>query len=252
LEEVLLESGWNVRALKAAAPAVEFENTNARGRYKDYARFAAPGGGLVFPAYLLNRAYAETDVMVSMAKLKNHATCGVTLAMKNMFGITPASIYGDDAGRDEPNETPAKGRVEVCHLGHRAPARIAPPENETAIGDDPGQRMPRITAELNAARPIDIAFIDGVETVAGGEGPWVENLRPVAPGLLILGTNAVSTDAVATAAMGYDPRAQRGTAPFRACDNTLLLAESLGLGSADLRQIEVRGLKLADAVYRFG
>jgi uncharacterized protein (DUF362 family) len=77
-------------------------------------------------------------------------------------------------------------------------------------------------------------------------------LRPVAPGLLILGTNAVSTDAVATAAMGYDPRAQRGTAPFRACDNTLLLAESLGLGSADVRQIEVRGLKLADAVYRFG
>ena len=39
-----------------------------------------------------------------MAKLKNHETCGVTLSMKNIFGMTPASIYGDDAGRDEPNE----------------------------------------------------------------------------------------------------------------------------------------------------
>ena len=33
--------------------------------------------------------------------------------------------------------------------------------------------MPRITAELVSARPIDIAFIDGVETVSGGEGPWI-------------------------------------------------------------------------------
>ena len=46
---------------------------------------------------------------MSMAKLKNHATCGVTLSMKNCFGITPASIYGDDAGVDEPNENPGQG-----------------------------------------------------------------------------------------------------------------------------------------------
>jgi hypothetical protein len=51
--------------------------------------------------------------------------------------------------------------------------------------------------------------------------------------------------------MGFDPRAPRGTAPFRDCDNTLLLAESMGLGSADLAGIEVRGLKLAEGVYRF-
>ena len=39
------------------------------------------------------------------------------------------------------------------------------------------------------------------------------------------------TDTVATAAMGYDPRAQRDTAPFRKCDNTLLLAEANGVGA---------------------
>jgi uncharacterized protein (DUF362 family) len=111
--------------------------------------------------------------------------------------------------------------------------------------------MPRITAELNAARPIDISFIDGVETLAGGEGPWIKNLRWVRPGVLILGTNGVSTDAVATAVMGYDPRAPRGTAPFTGCDNTLLLAEALGVGSADLKRIDVRGVTIEQARFPF-
>ncbi len=248
LEEYLLESGWNVRTLKSAARSVEFVNTNAlTGGHKQYARFQVPGGGLVYPAYDLHPAFEQTDIFVSMAKLKNHETCGVTLSMKNIFGITPASIYGDDAGRDQPNESPAKGRVDTCHLGKRQPAKSAPAEINPASSRDPGHRMPRITAELNAARPIHIAFIDGVETIAGGEGPWIRNVKPVRPGILLLGTNAVSTDAVATAAMGYDPRA-----PFKNCDNTLLLAEQLQLGSADLKQIDVRGLKLKDALYRFG
>jgi uncharacterized protein (DUF362 family) len=252
LEEYLLESGWNVRTLRSAAPKVEFENTNARGSFKDYARFKVAGGGLVFPAYDLNRAYEETDVVVSMAKLKNHATTGVTLAMKNMFGITPASIYGDDAGREEPNEKPEKGRVTVCHEGKRAPAASAPREIDAKSSREAGYRMPRIVAELNAARPVDIAFIDGVETIAGGEGPWIGGLKMVRPGLLVLGTNAVSTDAVGTALMGYDPRAARGTGIFKNCDNMLLLAEQLGVGSADLKQIEVRGGKIAEMAYRFG
>ena len=252
LEEYLLDSGWNVRTLAGAAQNVEFENTNALGKGKRYSRFKVAGGGLIFPAYDLNHSYEDTDVFVSMAKLKNHETCGVTLAMKNIFGITPASIYGDDAGRDEPNENPGKGRVETCHLGKRQPARSAPAELDAKSSRDPGHRMPRITAELNAARPIDISFIDGIETIAGGEGPWNKGVRLVKPGLLVLGTNAVSTDTVATALMGYDPRAPRGIAPFATCDNTLLLAESLGAGSADLKRIEVRGMPVAQATYRFG
>ncbi len=253
LEEYLLDSGWNVRTLQRTARTVEFVNTNAlTGAYKRYARMKVPGGGRVFPAYDLHPALEETDVFVSMAKLKNHETCGVTLSMKNIFGITPASIYGDDAGRDEPNERPAQGRVNTCHLGKRQPSGSAPAELHPASSRDPGFRMPRITAELNAARPIHIAFIDGVETIAGGEGPWSRNVKPVRPAILILGCNAVSTDTVATAAMGYDPRAARGQGVFQTCDNTLLLAEQLGLGSADAGQIDIRGLPLADALYRFG
>ncbi|MDZ4801821.1 MAG: DUF362 domain-containing protein [Bryobacteraceae bacterium] len=251
LEEYMLDSGWNVRSLQNAAPKVEFENTNAKGTSKGYQRFQVPGGGLVFPAYELNRAYGDTDVFVSMAKLKNHATCGITLSMKNCFGNTPASIYGDDAGVDEPNESPAKGRVNVCHFGKRQPAKIAPSERDIASSREPEYRMPRITAELNAARPVDIAFVDGIETITGGEGPWIKGLRYVRPGVLILGTNAVCTDTVGTAVMGYDPRAPRGTAPFAKCDNMLLLAEQLGTGSADLKKIEVRGLSIDEARFAF-
>jgi uncharacterized protein (DUF362 family) len=250
LEEYMLDSGWNVRTLQTAASKVEFENTNAVGLGKKYSRFKTPGG-YIFPAYDLNHAYEDTDVFVSMAKLKNHATCGITLAMKNCFGNTPASIYGDDAGIAEPNESPTKGRVKTCHLGERQPSKSSPSEIDTASSREPGYRMPRITAELIAARPVDISFIDGVETIAAGEGPWIKGIRFVEPKLMILGTNAVSTDAVATAAMGYDPRATRGTAPFTSCDNMLLLAESLGAGSADLKRIEVRGLSLAEARFPF-
>jgi uncharacterized protein (DUF362 family) len=251
LEEYMLDSGWNVRTLQSAASNVEFENTNALGKGKKYVRFKVPGNAYVFPAYELNHSYADTDVFVSMAKLKNHATCGVTLAMKNCFGNTPASIYGDDAGVDEPNEMPTKGRADTCHMGKRQPAKAALPEINPASSREPGYRMPRITAELAAARPIDISFIDGVETLAGGEGPWIRNLRYVRPGVLILGTNGVSTDTVATAVMGYDPRAPRGTTPFQKCDNTLLLAEGLGVGSADLKRIDVRGLSIDQAKFPF-
>ena len=124
LEEYLLDSGWNVRQLLAAAPGVEFENTNALGKGKKYARFKVPGGGYLFPAYDLNHAYEDTDVFVSMAKLKNHATCGVTLSMKNCFGNLPASIYGDDAGVDEPNENPTSGRAKTMHDGPPAAFQI--------------------------------------------------------------------------------------------------------------------------------
>jgi len=251
LEDYLLDSGWNVKQLSNAARNVEFENTNNLGKSKDYVRFKVPGDPYMFPAYDLNRAYQDTDVFVSMAKLKNHATCGVTLSMKNCFGITPASIYGDDAGEHEPNEKPNSGRVRTMHEGKRNPPTSSLAELDPASPRDPGYRMPRIVAELAVTRPVDLAIVDGVESIAGGEGPWIRGVRWVQPGVLIAGTNAVNTDAVATAVMGYDPRSAKGAKPFRMCDNTLLLAEKLGAGSADLNRIEVAGVPIAKAVYKF-
>ena len=253
LEEYLLDSGWNVRSLVSAAPGVEFENTNNLGKGKRYSRFKVPVTPYIYPAFDLNHAFEDTDVFVSMAKLKNHETCGVTLSLKNCFGNTPAAIYGDDSGKDEPNETPTSGRVDVCHEGKRQPSRSAPQEINFGANHDPSYRMPRIVADVVAARPVNLAIIDGIESIAGGEGPWIRSkpLRLVQPGVLIAGTNPVTTDSVATAVMGYDPRAQRGTAPFTACDNTLLLAERHGIGTTDLKRIEVAGVPIAQALYKY-
>jgi uncharacterized protein (DUF362 family) len=139
----------------------------------------------------------------------------------------------------------------VGHEGRRQPSKSAPQELHFGAHLDPGYRVPRIVADLAVARPIHLAIIDGVQSVAGGEGPWVDGLRVVRPGVMIAGLNPVCTDAVAVAAMGYNPRATRGAAPFRTSDNTLLLAEAHGVGTADLQRIEVRGLSIADALYRY-
>ena len=255
LEEYMLDAGWNVRELKTSAKRIEFENTNAIGLGDHYSTLKVPNGGHMFPAFLMNHSYEDTDVFMTLAKLKNHYTCGVTLSLKNSFGITPSSIYGGDAGIDEPNESPTQGRGPL-HDGSRQPSSIAPPENDPTTPRHDGYRVPRIVADLALARPIDLQIIDGVETMIGGEGPWVGGgianaLRFGSPGLLIAGLNPVCTDAVATSVMGYDPRAERGTTPFRNCDNTMLLAEQHGVGAADLSRIDVRGLSIREALFPF-
>ncbi len=252
LEEFLLAAGWDPAPWLSAAPRVVLENTNTAGRARRYARFSTPGGGHLFPGFDLNRVYADCDVLISVAKLKEHATCGVTLGMKNMFGATPLTIYGDYAGKDEPDESAARsGRVMVMHHGRRRPSRSAPQPRDEGTPRDDKWRMPRIVADLSAAVPVHLTVIDGIDTMAGGEGPWIRGVRPVHPGLLVAGLNPVCTDAVATACMGFDPLASRGTPPFERCDSFLELAGQLGVGTRDLRRIEVAGVPVAKAVFRF-
>jgi uncharacterized protein (DUF362 family) len=105
-------------------------------------------------------------------------------------------------------------------------------------------------ADLIAARPVHLAIIDGIESIAGAELPR-NGTRPIKPGVLIAGTNPVCTDSVATAVMGYDPRASRGEAGFPRCDNMLVLSELRGLGSTSLKRIEVRGVSIEKALYRY-
>ena len=92
-----------------------------------------------------------------------------------------------------------------------------------------------------AARPIDLAIVEGIYSMTGGEGPWIPGARIARPELLAVGTNPVCTDSVCTALMGFDPAGARGTAPFETCDNTMRLAEELGVGTTDLSRIEVIG-----------
>ena len=108
LQKFMSEAGWNPRDFASAAPRVDFVDTNYGGPGGTYKRLWVPGGGLLFRAYDLNPVYTDIDVYVSLAKLKEHATAGVTLSMKNSFGITPCTIYGRGAGIDKPS-TVVKG-----------------------------------------------------------------------------------------------------------------------------------------------
>jgi uncharacterized protein (DUF362 family) len=250
LEQFLTEAGWRLSDFTSAASGVEFENTNFAGASKKYTRLWVPGGGLAFNGYDMNRAYEDCDVFVSLAKLKEHSTTGMTGAMKNSFGITPTTIYGEHAGVDEPSPEAGGGR-QMLHVGNRQPSKTALSEIDPHSSRDPGYRVPRVTVDLVAARPIHLSVIDGIETVAGGEGPWVKGMRPVKANLLIAGMNCVTTDAVCTALMGFDPMADRGSAPFEKCDNTLKLAEQLGIGTCDMKRIEVIGLPIAKGRIEF-
>jgi uncharacterized protein (DUF362 family) len=251
IEEYILQANWEPRDILGAAPNVEFENTNYLGKAKKYSRLTVPYGGLMFPAFDLNHSYADCDVFVSIAKVKEHATAGITLSMKNCFGLTPCTIYGTGAGADEPSLIPKGGR-DLVHRGYRQPSKSAPPEKDPKSPRQDTWRVPRTVVDLCAARPIHIAIVEGVRTMTGGEGPWIrEELLGVAPGVIVAGLNPVTTDAVSMALMGFDPMAVRGTPPFEVCDSILALAEGVGLGTRDLKRIEVLGTPIREAVFDF-
>src|SRR5258708_820223 len=128
LEEYMLDSGWNARALLSLVPGVEVENTNNLGKGKKYSRFKVPGGGYIYPAYDLNHAFEDTDVFMSMAKLKIHEPGGVPLPLKICSGIPPGRFSGAAARVDERNESPPGGRGAVFHAEKRGPSKSAPQE----------------------------------------------------------------------------------------------------------------------------
>jgi len=200
-------------------------NLNLRQPYDDFASVRVGDGWFIYEAFTFNRILQEVDAFVSVSKMKCHCIAGVTHTMKNLVGLAPVWYYMRNP-RD----------------GYR-----------TAFHGESGAdtRLPRVIVDLNRARPIHLALIDGIKTVEGGEGPWNGTLNPVQPGVLLAGKNAVATDAVATAVMGFDPTADYPTAPFTHGDNHLNLAAGLGLGTNRLEEIEVVGASIDDVRYEF-
>jgi uncharacterized protein (DUF362 family) len=246
-EPYLQGAGWDLHALSALRVPVEYEDTRNLGRGKKYTEVKVPWGGSLFPAYHLNHSYVDCDVYISLAKLKNHATAGVTLGIKNNFGITPTALYS----HHQVNEQSTSARIAIFHTGEERPADGLPQEVDPTSPRRPTYRVPRHTVDSLGIRPIDLTIIDGIETVSGGEGPWIRDLAIQKPGLLIAGRNPVCTDAIAMAVMGYDPMAAPATGPFPG-DNHLAMAAALGLGTNDPKEIEVVGLPLQDARHPFG
>ena len=247
MEEILQKAGWNLQRLQSAGGhKVIWENTKNMGSWKKYSRLTVPWGGYLYPAFDVNQWYEKGDVIVSLAKLKDHGTAGVTMAVKNMFGILPTALYGDDA----PNEDSLRARVAILHLAKRKVPDGVPAEVGPEIPTDPLERVPRVTADIYGIRPADLAIVDGVLSIKGGEGFWNQGVDLIEPKLLLVGRNGVCVDAVCTAVMGYDPMAPHGSFPFPG-ENHLQLAAEAGLGTNDLKRIEVRGLSIQEALCPF-
>lgn len=250
LEHALTVAEWDINELKSLGN-VEFENTRNLGYAKEYAPLKVPNEGYLYNEIHFNHSYRDTDVFISLCKMKNHAVCGVTLAMKNLFGIIPNALYGDEKG----NENAIKGRG-IIH-GFRDRSGIdqifdTPGYKGLTLPINAGYRVPRAIADINAARPVHLSIIDGIKSVSGGEGPWNRTLIPTEPGVLICGLNPVSTDAVATSVMGYpDPLAHKSTPPFKPGDNHILLAHNMGVGTGNLDDIDVRGLTIRESIYPY-
>jgi uncharacterized protein (DUF362 family) len=241
----------DINAINNVGCKVEWENGQNLGLGKQYARMKVPSNPYMFPSYDLNHSFADCDAYVSMSKLKNHWLAGVTMSLKNNFGITPCSLYGGDCGANG-NENPRQERGPVCHNGTTQPPAGVERELHPDSPRDPGYRIPRIVADLVRARPIDLAIVDGVESIRGGEGAWNQGVQLIKPGVMLAGRNPVCLDAVCMAVMGCDPRADRGTKPFLRGDNVLKLCEAVGLGTTDLGRIEVAGLSVKEALCDYG
>ena len=241
----------DVKAIGNVGCKVEWENVQNMGQAKEYKRLKVPWGGYIFPAFDLNHSFTDCDVYVSLSKLKHHVTAGVTMSMKNNFGITPCSLYGGDCG-ESGNENQRQERGPVCHNGTATPHKGVPQELDRTTPRQGGYRVPRIVTDEVGARPIDLSIVDGIESVKFGEGVWNRGIVWVKPGLMLAGKNPVCVDAVSTAVMGGDPLADRGQGFFADCDNTIKLAQAAGIGTGDLSRIELPGLKIKEALFDYG
>jgi len=111
-------------------------------------------------------ALRRADIIVSMPKMKTHHWAGVTLSMKNLFGVMPGVVYG------WPKNV-------LHHAG-----------------------IPQSILDINAAVRPHLAIVDGIVAMEG-DGPIMGVPRKA--GLLVLGTNPPAVDATCTRLMGLDP-----------------------------------------------
>ena len=152
LEENFVLGGWDPAPLLKAAPRVEMENTGGLGYGKKYYRLTCPAKPYIYPAFDVNHSYAECDVLVSIAKLKEHQRAG-RFALDGEHGRDRA---GNDLRRfGAPTKSPRRGRsarARLLYLGHRQPSATAPPEIDPNIA--PGIRLPRSAGDRgHRARP---------------------------------------------------------------------------------------------------
>ncbi|HEY3342111.1 MAG TPA: DUF362 domain-containing protein [Anaerolineae bacterium] len=224
VESVYEDASWTQWGYQDVAKAIgaKLVDLNSTSPYNEYAQVPVGDGSFLYDHFTLNRILQDVDVFMSVPKMKCHATAGITLSMKNLIGLVPARFYRTS---DRDNTRTA------FHGGDAAP-----------------QRIPHIIVDLNRARPINFALIDGVMTAEGGEGPWIGKMQAKTVNVLIGGVNPLATDTVGAAVMGFDASAPSTQEPFNGADNHFALAASKGLGTNKLADIKVLGLAVKDVM----
>ena len=166
----------------AAASAVEFENTNALGKGKKYARFKVPGGGIPVPRLRPESCVRRHGCLRQHGQAQEPRDLRRDALAEELLWDLPASIYGDDAGVDEPNEKSQRpDRKRPCTA---ASASLPNPHrrNWTPVLQ-PRAWIPR-AAHRRGPGP-GAAHRSGnhrwVESIAGGEGPWIKGVHAYSP-----------------------------------------------------------------------
>mgnify|MGYP001303575511 FL=1 len=162
--------------------------------------YEVPDGGCMFDNYVLNAVFAEADEVVSIAKMKNHAFMGITLTLKNLFGLPPM--------------IPPKGRTR-SYYHHLI-------------------RLSYVLPDLGMITRPCLNIIDALTGQWGRE--WGGEGRIC--NALIAGDHTVATDVCGMTLMGHDPHSDWPTPPFRRDRNHLLLAAERGFGTLDLDEID--------------
>jgi hypothetical protein len=161
--------------------------------------FEVPDKKGIFQRYILSSCLEGAEV-VSVAKLKNHAYAGVTLCMKNLFGLPP----------------------------------ISPPEGRTRSYFHHLIRLPYVLADLGTILDPCLNILDALIGQRGRE--WGGEGRIC--NTLIAGDQVTATDACAASLMGHDPASDWPEPPFRRDRNHLLIAATRGFGTVDLEEID--------------
>jgi len=164
--------------------------------------YEVPGGGQMFRTYVLNEKTMEADALVDVQKLKNHAFMGVTLTLKNLFGLMTQLPHN-------------KPRHYYHHL----------------------VRMPYMLADLGRLFDPALNIVDGLIGQAGMEWGSGEDLGRVG-NMLIAGDHTIATDTCGTHLMGHDPMSDWLAEPFHRDRNPLLVATEGGNGTVDLDAID--------------
>ena len=224
LGDPLIFNNWGYTQM-AAESGITLLDLCQSAPYDGFRVYPVGEKALIYDSFYLHPALAEQDILISIAKMKCHTTTGITLSMKNLIGLAPTSLYRN---RESDNNRSA----------FHGSAKF-------------DERLPRVIVDLNRACPIHLAIVDGILTAEAGAGPWDANMRQVAPGILLAGTDVLAVDMVGTTIMGFDPTSSSGSSPFIGGENHLALAAEAGLGCFDINKIRIMGPSINEVIFPF-